>query len=191
MKFMIVAAAGMLALAGCAQSDLSGANTASMPLNPSGGPELNQDQAISLSAWALKSPENTAGKPGVAARALAAEDWLAGQTMLYGNFGSYAPGDELSWSTLRQQARAAIGVAPNAPSQELVNRLLAASDALDAGNEAAAKAQLSSPIFTLGPDRTLAALSNLPPLPGWGWAFAELNRNVDRSYGNGAQGVFR
>jgi hypothetical protein len=190
MKFIIVAAA-MLGLAGCAQGDLSGANTASMPLNPSGGPELNQGQAISLAGWALANPANTAGKPGVAARALAAEDWLAGQTMLYGNFGSYAPGGELSWSTLRQQARAAIGVAPNAPSQEVVSRLLAASDALEAGNEAAAKAQLASPVFTLGPDRTLAALSSLPPLPGWGWAFAELNRNEDRSYGNGAPGIFR
>lgn len=188
MRFMMLAFAGALALAGCAGGPGSPQDTAQMPLNPQGGPELNQDEAISLSAWALLNPGATSGKPALAARAIAAEDWLAGQWQLYHGFDDYAPSGSVAWSTLRTQARAAIGVAPNASSQEVVNRLLAASDDLQTGNTAAAQQQLSAPIFTLGPDRTLAALSNLPNLPGASWAYAELNRNENREFGAPHQG---
>lgn len=178
-----VALAGALLLAACAQGGVSPDDTATMPLNAGGGPELNQDEAIGLAGWALKDPANTEGNPARAARALAAEDWLAGQTILYGGFANYAPAAEPSWAALRREARAAIGVAPDARSQEVVNRLLAASDALAAGNTVAAKAQLAAPVFSLGPDRTLQALARLPPLPGREWAFAELGRNVARGGG--------
>ena len=186
-KTFVLGGTFALALAGCAAFPPE--DTATMPLNPDGGPRLSQDAAISLSSWALSNPSVTAGNPARAARALAAEDWLAGQTMLYGNFGSYAPGGELSWQQLRQQARTAIGVAPNASSQEMVDRLFAVDADLKAGRVDEAKQQLAAPIFTLGPDKTLAALTNLPKLPGRDWAFTELNRNEDRSSGN-SNGMF-
>jgi hypothetical protein len=192
MKIKTLALGGALALAlglaGCGA--FRPYDTATMPLTPEGAPVLSQNDAIALSSWALKDPANTAGNPARAARAIAAEDWLAGQSILYGNFGTYAPGGELSWQQFRQQARAAIGVPPNAPSQELVNRLLAVDVALKAGQPEAAKAQLAAPIFTLGPDRTLAALANLPKLPGRDWAFAELNRNEDRTFGPPPMSMF-
>jgi hypothetical protein len=178
-----LAVVAALALGGCAQGSFAPIDTATMPLNRDGGPELNQDQAIALAGWALKDPANTAGNPERAARAIAAEDWLAGQTTLSGNFGSYSPGTEPSWAELRRQARAAIGVAPNARSQDVVDRLLAVADALAAGQGDAAKAQLAAPVFSLGADATLRALSNLPPLPGRDWAFAELGRNASRGGG--------
>jgi hypothetical protein len=187
MKLRITAATCALTLAACAQGGLTPTDTATMPLNASGGPELTQGEAIGLSSWALNDPASTAGNPERAARAIAAEDWLAGQTTLYGNFGSYAPIGEISWAQFRQQARAAIGVAPNAPSQEVVNRLLAAADRLAAGETDAAKAELAAPVFSLGPDATLRALTNLPRLPASEWAFVELSRNLDRSGGGGAR----
>jgi hypothetical protein len=180
---------GVLALAGCGQSGQSSTLTASMPLNSGGGPFLSQDQAIALASWALKDPSNTAGNPSRAARAIAAEDWLSGQTMLYGTYDGYAPYGTLAWSQFRDEARTAIGVPLTAPSQEVVDRLTAASIALKDGKTDAAKAQLSAPIFTLGPDRTLAVLTNLPKLTGRDWAFAELNRNTDRTMG-GNTGLF-
>jgi hypothetical protein len=186
MRSTLARALSALVLASCTQGGIAPVDTATMPLNASGGPELSQGQAIGLVGWALADPANTTGNPALAARAIAAEDWLSGQTILYGSYGSYAPSGELSWAEFRQQARAAIGVAPNAPSQQVVNRLLAASDALAAGQTAAAKAQLATPIFTLGPEATLAALSHLPPLPGKEWAFAELNRYAFPS-GGGAR----
>jgi hypothetical protein len=110
--------------------------------------------------------------------------------MLSGNFGTYAPAAEVSWGELRRQARAAIGVAPTAPSQEVVNRLMATADALEAGRADTAKALLAAPVFSLGPDATLQALTNLPKLPGRDWAFAELGRNLDRSSGSNQPGIF-
>jgi hypothetical protein len=160
-------------------------NTARMPLNQFGGPVLNQNQAIGLSSWALKNPATTRGNPELAARAIAAEDWLAGQDMLAGNFGSYQPVNEVPWGELRREVRGAIGVAPGAPSQVVVDRLLAASEALHAGDKAGAEAQLQSPVFSLGADGTLAALANLPPFPDRELAYADLGFNENREEGCG------
>jgi hypothetical protein len=182
-NFALVGA--LLMLAGCAHGGLTPDDTATMPRNASGGPELNQDEAIGLAGWALKDPANTVGNPARAARAIAAEDWLAGQSTLYGGFGNYAPLGQPAWAALRQEARAAIGVAADARSQEVVDRLLALSDALAAGNAEAAKARLAAPLFSLGPDQTLRALSNLPALPDREWAFAELGRMAARGGGGG------
>jgi hypothetical protein len=172
--------AGLLASA-CAA--LPGADTARLPNSQFGAPVMTQNEVIALSSWALKDPATTRGNPERAARAIAAEDWLAGQTMLTPDFGQYQPGNEVSWYELRSQARGAIGVAPGTPSQVVVNQLFAAADALKAGDPAAAAAQLQPPAFTLGGDGTLAALGNLPPLPGWGRAYYELDRNENRSGG--------
>ncbi len=182
MKTRIALLAAVL-LAGCAGQTAWRTDTARMPLNAGGGPRLNESQAIALASWALRDPANTAGNPERAARAIAAEDWLAGQDMLTGQFGGYAPVDQAAWNAFRREVRAAIGVAPDAPSQLLIDRLFAAADALKAGQAEAAVAQLADPIFTLGPQRTLAALGNLPPLPDREWAFADLARNDDRSTG--------
>jgi len=188
MKFSSMLVLGALALAGCAGGGLTPMNTATMPLNQYGAPLMSQGAAINLSSWALNDPAVTAGKPELAARAIAAEDWLAGQTILYGNYGAYSPGGEYAWQVFRRQVRAAIGVPQDAPSQELVDRLLATASALKAGNVAAARAQLSAPIFTLGPDRTLAALGDLPPFGGRDWAFAQLEQNTNRSIGTSPMG---
>lgn len=180
MKLKTIAVAWGVVLAACA---VTPSDTATMPLNSAGGPKLNQTEAIGLAGWALSDPANTAGNPEAGARAVAAEEWLAGQTTLYGTFEQYAPATELSWALLRQQVRAAIGVSPGASSQEIVNRLLAAADALAAGNVGQAEAQLAAPVFSLGPDRTLQVLTNLPTLPASNQAFADLRRNGGRSGG--------
>jgi hypothetical protein len=180
MKFSIPMFVAASLLSGCAAL---ATNTATMPLNKDGGPVMNQTEAIALASWALKDPATTRDNPERAARAIAAEDWLAGQTRLTGEFGTYAPVNEVAWWEFRQQARAAIGVSPDAPSQVMVDRLLAAADALKAGKTDAAEAQLADPIFTKGPKRTLDALGNLPPLPGRDRAFFELSRNDDRTTG--------
>ncbi len=170
-------------LAGCANLGSLKTDTATMPLNQYGGPVLNQTEAIGLASWALKDPATTAGNPERAARAIAAEDWLAGQLRLTDEFGLYAPVNESAWVVFRRQTREAIGVPIAAPSQVLVDRLLATADALKAGQTTAAIAQLSDPIFTRGPQGTLEALGNLPPLPARERAFRELSFNDDRITG--------
>lgn len=182
MKLTLPTLVLLAALAGCGV--IKPNDTAQMPNNPQGGPEMNQNEAIATAAWVLENPEVSRGNPARGARAVAAEDWLAGQWRLTEDFGPYAPLNEVSWNRLRREVRAAIGVAPNTPSQVIVDHLIAASHALQAGDTAAAEAQLQSPVFTFGPQRTLAVLGNLPHFPGTQTAFYELNRNENRSTGN-------
>ena len=181
MKNTIAMMVALGLLAGCGA--LKPNDTAEMPTNKYGGQVMSQNDAIGLSNWALKDPATTQGKPELAARAIAAEDWLAGQSMLTPDFGDYAPVNTSYWSVYRSQVRAAIGVAPGTPSQVVVNSLLATADALKAGapNPGAA---LQPPAFTLGPDGTLKALANLPPFPGQELAILDLDHNENRSGGN-------
>lgn len=169
------------ALAGCGV--LPKNDTAAMPNNRFGGPVMNQNEAIALSAYALRYPQNTRGNPALAARAIAAEDWLAGQDLLTPDFGEYMPVAQVPWGEFRREVRASIGVAPGTPSQVVVDHLLAVSDALKSGDRAAAEAQLQPPAFTLGPQRTLQVLANLPAYQNWSWAYADLNRNENRTTG--------
>ena len=108
-------------------------DTARVPQNQYGGPVMNQTDAIATASWALKDPATTRGNPELAARAIAAEDWLAGQWQLTNDFGMYAPVNQVLWVQFRQDVRTAIGVAPGTPSQVVVDRLLATADALRAG----------------------------------------------------------
>jgi hypothetical protein len=170
-------------LAGCSGMASLQTDTAIMPENQFGGPVMNQNDAIAEASWALKDPATTRGNPELAARAIAAEDWLAGQTQLTPDFGDYAPVNEVYWGELRRQVRASLGIAPGAPSQVVVNALLATADALKTG-AANPGATLQPPTFTLGPDGTLKALANLPPFPARETAFVDLGRHESRPTGN-------
>ncbi len=170
-------------LAGCTGMASLQTDTAIMPENQYGGPAMNQNDAIAVASWALKDPATTRGNPELAARAIAAEDWLAGQTQLTPDFGDYAPVNEVFWGELRRQVRASVGIAPGASSQTVVNALIATADALKAGAPNPA-ANLQPPTFTLGPDGTLKALTNLPPFPARETAFVELGKHENRPTGN-------
>jgi len=174
-----IAILGLVAACGIIAPD----DTARMPPNQYGGPAMTPDDAIMLSSWALKDPATTRGNPELAARAIAAEDWLAGQRELSPDFGQYAPVAEVPWGGLRREVRGAIGVAPGTPSQVVVDRLLAVAAALHAGKPDPAAA-LQPPAFTLGPAGTLAALANLPPFANRELAYVDLGRHEDRPTGN-------
>lgn len=158
-------------------------DTARMPLNEFGGPAMTQNDAISFAGYALRHPEYTHDNPARAARAIAAEDWLAGQWQLTPDYGAYGPVNEWQWGALRREVRAAIGVSPQTPSQVLIDHLLMAEAALNKGNTDAARAQLQPPVFSNGPDGTLAALSNLPKFGDLENAFNDLRRNQNRITG--------
>ena len=178
MRLIILAVVCGWLLAGCVTA--TPMETARMPQNAAGGAVMTQDEAIALSSWALKDPTTTRGNPALAARAIAAADWLAGQRMLVGDFGEYAPVTRPAWQEFRAQLRAAVGIAVGTPSQLVVDRMLAVSNALKSGNQSAAAGLLADPAFTLGPDATLLALANLPALPSRSRAYYELNRYEGR-----------
>ena len=125
-----------------------------------------------------------ANNPVDAARAAAAIDYLAGELASNPRWIMISPLTKQEMVQARIDVRQALGIAPNAPSQVVVNALLQFASEWQAGNQAAAIQALAAPGFTLPPEQTLRALSNLPyirsaniasidaanqMLPGGGW----------------------
>ncbi|HTW29548.1 MAG TPA: hypothetical protein VME92_20655 [Acetobacteraceae bacterium] len=160
-----------LALAGCG---LAATDTAEMPLDAHGAPVMTQNEAIGLAAWVLENPAVAQDKPALAARAVAATDWLAGQEFLTGGLDTYSPARVVYWQILRREIRTWLGVRPGTTSQEVVDALFAASAALARHDDAKARAALQAPGFSLGAERTLATLSHLPRFAGTVRAFTDL-----------------
>jgi hypothetical protein len=62
----------------------------------------------------------------------------------------------------RVDVRRVLGIRPDAPSQLVVNALLAFAGFWSVGNQPAAMQVLASPVFTLPPQHTLQILTNIP-----------------------------
>ena len=75
----------------------------------------------------------------------------------------------------RAEIRQLLAISPNARSQWVVDGLIAASNALDGQDLAAAERALPPNVFGLGPQRTIALLTNLPRLPAANVAAQDLN----------------
>jgi hypothetical protein len=118
--------------------------------------------AILHAQWAWADPSRIHGLPAQGALAVAEIDYLAGELSSDPLWVSLSPFAKLRMLQARADVRAVLGIAPDAPSQAVVNAMLAARAALDAGDQQAALGYLGAPIFTLGPSQTLAALGALP-----------------------------
>ncbi len=136
-------------------------DTARPPPNAFG---INADpgmSALNLANWAFSAPERTAGRPVDAARAVAAVDYMAGSLSSSPRWDYVDPLTKVQMLQARVEVRQVIGVAPNTPSQIVVDDLLASAYALERGNQAAALGVLQSPAFP-EPQETLQRLANLP-----------------------------
>ena len=85
-----------------------------------------------------------------------------------------------------REARAAIGVPIDVLPQTVAAALGAAVEPLVRNDQAAIRAALSNPIFTLGPDATLARLTNLPRLSEVESVAPYLSRAAGSIYGGAA-----
>ncbi len=104
-------------------------------------------------------------RPAAAARAIAEIEWLADTLP---NNPRWMTASDVGINSLvesRWTARRALGIPQNAPSQAVINGLAAAAQAIDGNNQAALSAALPRNIFTLGPQQTVARLSQPPALP--------------------------
>ena len=150
-----------------------------MSAAPFGSNQDPQTAAIEFSAWTLASQRNSRNNPIGGARAIAGVDYLAGD--LYANprweFVDVMVKEQFLQA--RAEVRQAIGIQPNAPSQQVVDALLAVASALAAGNGPAAVASLQSPVFTLPPQQTYQLLANLPWLPIANVATQHLNSQLN------------
>ncbi len=159
-----------------------------MPITSGGTPVMSDQGAIELSSYALGSPGRTAGDPAEAARALAAVDYLAGALYSNPHWTGFPAITKIQMVQGRDEVRALLGVPPGTPSQVVVDGLIRASTAFDARNIAGAEAALPASVFTLGPQRTVALLTNLPYLPRANVAAQQANYAI--SFGCGSPNNF-
>jgi hypothetical protein len=118
--------------------------------------------AILSTASAFASPGLTAP---AAARAVAQMEFLAVNLPQNPSSRSSPATLEPQLMIARQEWRAALGIAPDAPAQAVINGLYAAGSALDEGQNEVALAILSRAPFQRGGPATLAVLTSLPRLP--------------------------
>ena len=157
---------------------------ASLPTDAVTGAGDPTRAAIVSTAYVFNAPASVARRPADAARAAAQVEHLATEIPYGPRWVEFCPlvGRELV--AARGELRAALGIAPDAPPQAVVDALYAASRdaasrALAAGDNTAAERVLPPPAFRDG-RATLARLASLPPLPRTGTATALTDRELLR-----------
>lgn len=152
---------GVALLAGCAL-ETPPPDTARVAAGAFGG-FLDPDvAAINLAQWAWADPARTRNDPIDGAEAVAAVDYLAGELNTSPRWAFMDPLTKVQMLQARAAVRQALGIAPTAPSQEVVNSMLTAAGAYEAGNRPAALAALHASIYQAPPEQTLDRLGNLP-----------------------------
>lgn len=124
---------------------------------------LEQDvPAVQYAAYAFADASRTYGNPVAGAQAVLAMDYIAGSLNTNPRWANIGATTQMQLLQARDAVRAAVGIAPNAPSQLVVNALNLARNGLASGDQAGAAAALDNPVFTKGGPGTVQALANLP-----------------------------
>jgi hypothetical protein len=103
------------------------------------------------------------GQPANGAFALAQYDFIMEGLQRYTI--SFPPAAVPLLSSGQAELHAALGVPRHTPNGAVWRQLVSAGNALETGQTEAALAALSSPVFSRGPQATLAALADLPRMP--------------------------
>lgn len=139
--------------------------------------------AILNTAYVFGNPGSVAGQPGEAARAVANYEFLTVELPYGPRWRGMNAAVSTELAAGQQEVLSAFGIAPNAPTQQVVDGLYGASRALRAGDRPAAERILAQPAFTLGGPATVQRLAAMPVLPraaaATSLAASELDR-VDR-----------
>lgn len=140
--------------------------------------------SLALTSSVFARPQRLSGQPAVAARAVASMEYLTvdlpENARTRGNVAALVP----QLQQARAEWREALGIAADAPPQQVINQLFAAARALDNGDQAAAVQALSAPIFTRGGAGTLAVLNDLPPLRQTNVAAVNVSQMLQAGDGN-------
>ena len=146
---------------------------ASLPFDAVQGAQDPTRAVIYSSSYAFNTPGGLAD-PAVAARAAANVEYLAVNLPQDPRY-SFTPTLSGQMAAARDEVHAALGVAPTAPPQAVVEGLYGASRALNQRNPGAAAEALSPAVF---PNRqaTLTRLAAMGPLPFSAAATAQAER---------------
>lgn len=121
--------------------------------------------AAAIAGWAFADPSHTDGRPVEAARAVIALEYMSGELSSSPRYAGVSPLHQRQLLDARQEVREALGIAPGAPSQAVVNAMIGVESSCMGDNIAGEKQALTGPAFILGPDATLQRLVSLPSLP--------------------------
>ena len=103
--------------------------------------------------------------PANAAGAIAALDYIGGQLNTSPRWINMDSLTRLQMLQARETLRTYIGISQAAPSQAVVDTMLALSQAYKAGDTAGVQRLLASPIFILPPAEVQARLAYIPLMP--------------------------
>lgn len=175
-----------LCLAGCAL-EAPPPSTGFLPQDAFGNTVVGQDPAMATFNAALEAfahPGMMQNRPAQMALAVASLDAMAGQFSTSGRWMAMDPLAKEEMLQARQRVRAILGISESAPSQAVIDQLVQASKALDAGDQAAALAALSGGVFTAPAPQTLALLTHFPNVPLANYATMDASRTLYAPDGN-------
>lgn len=167
MRMHGMAALLALTLGACvaAQQGTAPQPTAALPPEVGLGLADPARNAILNTSYAFAARANLAQQPADAALAVAQAEYLAVELPTGPRWREFSPIVPMAFERARAEWRGAVGIAPNAQPQPVINALFAARHALQAGDVARAAAALPAPLFQDGGQATLARLAALPALP--------------------------
>ena len=163
-------------------------STGYLPEGTFGSSVVGQDQtnaATNTAMAAFAYPGPVQGQPAQTALAIASLDALAGQFSTQARWVTMSQITKREMLEARNKVRDILGVPEDVPSQSLIDHLVAASHALDNGDQTAALAALSGPDFTKTPEQTLAILANFPDVPIANYATLDASQNFYSPVGGG------
>jgi hypothetical protein len=155
---------GLLLCGASCAAETAAPSTAIMP---PGALSTNGDidvRSLDVAAYAFGRPLRN--DPAKAADAIAALDYMGGELNTSPRWTTTMPSlFRVQMLQSREIIRSYVGVSSDAPSQAVVNTMLALAEAYRAGDQPSVERLLASPIFTLPPDRVAAQLANIPVIP--------------------------
>ena len=177
--------AGFGALAGCATTPVP---MAALPFDPAMGFADPARQAIIHTAYAFATPASLADRPWEAAQAISEAEFLAVELNFGARWIEMSPLAKYAFIQARPEWRGAMGIAPAAEPQAVINAMTAVRYAYGAQDAAAAAAALQPPLITPGGSAAVARLSALPPLPQTACAAQMAQQEMWRIQRQGSRG---
>jgi hypothetical protein len=156
-----------ICLGGCAH-ETPPPSTGFLPPAAFGYALYGEDPAMATFGLALDAfvhPGMMQNRPAQMALAVASLDAMAGQFSTNGRWMAMDPIAKMQMLQARDRVREILGIPQTAPSQAVINQLVAVSGALDAGDQAATMVTLSGGVFTWPATQNLALLTHFPYVP--------------------------
>ncbi|MBR0682310.1 hypothetical protein GXW74_17595 [Roseomonas eburnea] len=141
-----------------------------LPVDPTLGFADPTRQAIIHASYVFPQPASLRGNPVEAAQAISEAEHLAVELRYGPRWVEMSPLVPMAFAQAREEWRGALGIAPEAAPQAVIDAMTAVRLALAAQNPPGAAAALRPPVVAPGGAASLQRLAELPPLPRTAWA---------------------